>query len=1103
MKTRLFGVLLCLMVVVPFVQAEDGTRLLRFPDIHGDQVVFSYGGDLWVASADGGTARRLTAHPGQELFGKFSPDGQWIAFTGQYDGDEQVYIVPTGGGEPTRLTWYPASGPLPPRWGYDNQVYGWTPDGEKVLFRSLRASNPAVDSNLYTVSRSGGLPTALPMPKSGAGDFSPDGSKMVYSPLFRDFRHWKRYQGGWAQNLWIFDLTSNDVEPVSHSLRTERDPMWIGSKIYFASDRDDRLNLYSFDPAGGAVEQLTHSDLWDVRWPSTDNESRIVYELNGELHILDVASGRNSAITVNVPDDGLWKRPRRISVADNIEAFDLSPKAERAVFAARGEVFTVPIEKGPVRNLTRSSGAHDRSAAWSPDGKTIAFISDADGEDEIWLVDQAGKGAARQLTDGHAAFLFGPVWSPDSKDIAFSDKDGKLFVVTVAGGEEIEVADDIRGRIFDYVWSHDSANLAFSMNNETGVSRLFIWSAKDNEKRQITSDLFDANSPAWGVEGDYLFYLSDRHYAPQISDLEWNYAGNQRGGIFALALRKDVKPLLPPESDEVEIEEGKKDAADEDEAGDDTKENEKGDKPGKKDAPKTVVIDFDGLGDRVMRVPVKPDNYGSLVATKGHLIYGTFGARFYGRANRGSSKLLIYSFEDRKQTEIKSGGRGWAISADGKKILAGSGGSFQLLDAKTGGGKPKSVSTRGLEMDLVPTEEWEEIFEETWRRFRDYFYVTNMHGYDWEALREQYRGQLEYVANRSDLNYVISEMISELAIGHTYISGGDFEIPDRAPVGLPGAVFELDEDSGRYRIASIYRGHNEETKYRSPLTAVGVDANVGDYVLAIDGVDLVAGDNPYRLLQHKTDPVMLTLNSSPNTQGARETSFEPLRSEASLRYLGWVLGNYDKVQEMTGGKVGYLHIPDMGGPGIAEFIKWFYPQIRKQGMVIDVRSNGGGNVSQWIIERLDSKMLGTRFGRTSDVATTYPGTVFHGHLACLLSETSASDGDIFPHYFREAGLGPLIGKRSWGGVVGGGSTGLVDGGSVFVPRASTNDAEGNYIIEGEGVSPDIEVENDPKSVLEGRDLQLERAVSEILAAMKSDPKGYPERPADPVKTPGS
>jgi tricorn protease len=1101
MKLRFMGGLLCLLLVAAGVQAEEGTKLLRFPDIHGDQVAFSYGGDLWLASTDGGTARRLTAHPGQELFARFSPDGEWVAFTGQYDGDEQVYVVPTAGGEPTRLTWYPAVGPLPPRWGYDHQVYGWSPDGEQVLFRSLRDAGGGVETKVYTVPRTGGLPKALPMPNSGAADFSPDGTMMVYSPLFRDFRHWKRYEGGWAQDLFIFDLASYDVEPVSHTVRTERDPMWINDKIYFASDRDDRLNLYSFDPNSGGVDQVTNSDLWDVRWPSSDNQSRIVYELNGQLHILDVNTGADEAIVVTVPDDGLWKRPRRISVADNIDDFDVSPKGERAVLVARGEVFTVPIEKGPTRNLTRSSGANDRDAKWSPDGKSIAYISDASGEDEIWVTDQAGKGKAAKISSGHAAQLRSPLWSPDSTRIAFSDKDGKLFVVTVADGTEVEVADDSYGQMFDYEWSPDSGHLAFSLNNEPGMSRVFIWSVAGGDPRQVTSDLFDSYAPVWSPCGDYLFFVSERHYAPQISNLEWNYAGNQRDGIYAVSLRKDVKPLFPPESDEVEIEEEKADEAGEKKG---AKKGKKDDKAEEKEEQKPVVIDFDGLDERLMRVPVDADNYTGLAVIEGHLLFSTTGPNFYGRSNIETRKLHIYSLEDREGSEIvKSGLRAWVVSADGKNVLVRSQKGFELHDAKMKGGEPKTVSTAGLEMDLVPTEEWEEIFEEAWRRFRDFFYAENMHGYDWEAIREQYRPQLKYVAHRSDLNYVLTEMVSELNAGHTYISGGDYEIPDRAPVGLPGALFELDEDAGLYRIASIYRGHNAEEKYRSPLTEVGVDAKAGDYVLAIDGIELTGDDNPYRLLQHKTDPVTFTLNSTPSKTGARETSYEPLRSEASLRYLGWVLNNYDRVNEMTDGKVGYLHIPDMGSDGIAEWIKWFYPQMRKGGLVVDARGNGGGNVSQWIIERLDSKLLGTRFGRTYDPPGTYPGTVFHGHMACLLSETSASDGDIFPHYFRESGLGPLIGKRSWGGVVGSSYTQLIDGGSVFVPRSATNDAEGNYIIEGYGVDPDIEVENDPKSVIEGKDPQLERAVAEILDAMERDPKVYPTRPADPVKTPGS
>ncbi len=1093
---------LCLLLGATGAQADDGTRLLRYPDIHGDQVVFTYGGDLWLAPADGGSARRLTAHPGQELFAKFSPDGRHIAFTGQYDGDEQVYVVPAAGGEPTRLTWYPAVGPLAPRHGYDNQIYGWTPDGESVVFRSRRDANGGIEGRLYTVPLDGGLPTALPMPNSGAGDFSPDGGKVVYSPLFRDFRHWKRYQGGWAQNLYIFDLSTYEVEPVSHTVRSERDPMWIGGTIYFASDRDDRLNLYAFDPDTGSVQQITTSELWDVRWPSSDNRSRIVYELAGRLHVLDVATGDDRALTITVPDDGLWKRPHRVEVADLLTDFDISPKGERAVMTARGEVFTVPIEHGPTRNLTRSSGANDRAATWSPDGRHIAFISDRSGEEQIWVVDQSGAGEVRQVTSGHAAYLYRPVWSSDSERIAFSDKDGRLYVVTVADGAEVEVADDIFGQLRDYAWSSDGRHLAFSLNNRAGFSRLFIWSVGGGDPRQVSSDYFDSYGPAWGSGGDYLFYIAERHYAPQVSNLEWNFAGNERDGIYALALRKDVEPLLPPRSDEVKLEEDE--AADDEAKGDEKKNGKAGKATDKKPEPKPVVIDFDGLADRVMRLPVEPANYTGLAAIEGHLLYSTSGPFFYGRSNSSSSKLHIYALEDRESSEIVASGlRSWAVSADGSKVLARTGAGFQLLDARPKANEAKTVSTAGLAMNLVPTEEWEAIFDEAWRRFRDFFYVDNMHGYDWEAIRDQYRPQLRYVAHRSDLNYVLTEMVSELNAGHTYVAGGDYEIPPRAPVGLPGARFELDEAADRYRITAVYRGHNEEKNYRSPLTEVGVDAQAGQYVLAIDGVDLAGDDNPYRLLQHKTHPVTLTLNEKPTFDGARETSYEPLSSEAALRYLQWVLGNLERVTEMSDGRVGYLHLPDMGADGSAEFIKWFYPQIRKQGLVIDARGNGGGNVSQWIIERLDSKLLGTRWGRTSDVPGTYPSTVFHGHLACLLSETSASDGDIFPYYFREAGLGPLIGKRSWGGVVGSSYTSLIDGGSVFVPRSATNDTEGSYIIEGYGVDPDIEVENDPRSVIGGRDPQLERAVGEVLAAIELDPKVLPSRPPDPVKTPGS
>ncbi|HPA82210.1 MAG TPA: hypothetical protein PLS95_15425, partial [Thermoanaerobaculales bacterium] len=807
MRKSVLGLALCCVLSgVSGWAAEEGTRLLRFPDIWGDQVVFCHGGDLWLAPAAGGTARRLTAHPGQELFPRFSPDGQWIAFTGQYDGDEQVYVVPATGGEPTRLTWYPAEGPLPPRWGYDNQVYGWTRDGERVLFRSLRDAGGGSDTRLYTVARTGGLPEPLPMPSSGAGDFSPDGKQVVYSPLFRDFRHWKRYEGGWAQDLYVFDLATRGVRGIAHSVRTERDPMWIGDTIYFASDRDDYLNLYAADPATGTVEQLTRYSGVDVRWPSTDNESRIVYELAGQLHIYDVAKRADQSIVVTVPDDGLWKRPRHLAVGDAVEDFDVAPHGERAVFVARGEVFSVPISKGPVRNLSRTSGAHERAAVWSPDGTTIAFISDSSGEDEIWLVDQAGAAPARRLTSGHEARLSGPVWSPDSARIAFSDKDGKLFVTTVADGREVQVADHIWGAIFDYAWSPDGGHLAFSLGNPAQVSQLHIWSVADAKLRTITSELFEATTPAWSPDGSYLFFLSNRSYAPLISDLEWNYAGDRRGGIYGLALRKDVKPLLPPESDEVKLEEDKGDetAAKQEDGKDGTKKGKDGDKVTVKAAKKPVVIDFDGLADRVIRIPVSADNYAGLVAVEGHLLFGSAGPNFYGRPNDDTRRLQAYSLEKREPFDlVKSKLDAWAVSADGTKVLVQQGEKYQLLEVKKDGGEAKTVATSGLEMDLVPAEEWAEIFDETWRRFRDFFYVPNMHGYDWKAIGDRYRALLPDVAHRSDLNYVLTEMVSELNSGHTYISGGDFQIPERAPVGLPGARFELDAKAGRYRIASI------------------------------------------------------------------------------------------------------------------------------------------------------------------------------------------------------------------------------------------------------------------------------------------------------------
>ena len=1088
----------CFLLFLVALAAGAQTKLLRFPDIHGNRIVFVHAGDIWSVSDQGGRAIRLTAHPGLELFPKFDPTGRWIAFTGQYDGDEQVYVIPAEGGEPRQLTYYPARGPLAPRWGYDHHVYGWTPDGKSVLFRSTRDYWKAGSGKLYTVSREGGLPTALPIPESGAGAISPDGKRVAYSPLFRDFRTWKRYQGGWAQDLYLFDLDSNRAEQITDHIRTDRDPMWVGDDVYFVSDRDGVLNLYRYDTGTKKTERVTREKTWDVRWPASDSSGRVVYELNGELSVYDAATGKSRSVSIQVPSDGVARRPRRVSADGNIEDYALSPQGRRAVFSARGDIFTVPAEKGPTRNLTKSSDAHDRLPSWSPDGRKIAFVSDQSGEEQVHVVDQGG-GMPQQLTEGDRGRLYRLAWSPDSKRIAFSDKEGKAYVLDVESRAIQQIADEPRGRIDDYRWSPRGGYLAFTVSVASRMNSVFIWESATGTLHQVGGARFNEYNPAWDPKGEYLYFLSDREYSPLISTTEWNFATNRQTGIFALALRKDTEHPFPPESDEAEVSDDEVKASEDKTKNESADEETDGEGDAKAEAP--IQIDFEGLAGRVARVPVPPDNYSRLAAIDGSLLVVRNPAFYYGRTSAVKANLKIFDIEERELKTVTEAGA-YALSDDGKKLLVRQGRSFKLFDAKPEAKDPKTLSTAEMELDLVPADEWETIFDEVWRRYRDFFYAENMHGYDWAAIRDRYRPWLAHVRHRSDLNYVIGEMIAELNVGHAYISGGDYELPKRPKVALMGADLELDADTGFYRIRRILQGQNEEAEYRAPLTEIGVDAREGDYLLAIDGEEIRAGENPYRLLRYKASrPVELLLNDRPETDGARKVVYRPVADESSLRYLAWVEGNAQSVAEATDGKVGYLHIPDMSSDGISEFIKWYYPQMRKDGLVVDVRSNGGGNVSQMLIERLSRKLLGTRFARTIDDFRTYPNEVFLGHLVCLLNENSASDGDIFAARFKQAGLGPLIGKRSWGGVIGITSHGpLMDGGDIRVPQFATNDLDGSWIIEGHGVDPDIVVENDPESLIAGRDPQLERGIAEVLRMIQEEPPQRPTRPPDPVRT---
>lgn len=1074
-RTLIFGIFFSATV---FAQ----TKLLRFPDVSGDKVVFTYGGDLWTASTAGGTATRLTVHSGMEIFAKFSPDGKWIAFTGQYDGDEQVYVIPSSGGEPKQLTFYPAKGPFTPRWGWDNLVYGWTRDGKSIIFKGHRDSWTLSQVKLYKVSVDGGSAEALPMPEAGSGDFNSDGTKMVYSPRARDFRPEKRYGGGQANTLFIYDLATNDAKKISDNPRAARDAMWIGETIYYNSDKDGKFNLYAYDTKSGKTTQSTNFKDWDVRWCSSDNQSKIIYERNGELEIFDVNSKKSNKISINVPDDGVNKRIRTINVSGNIENYSLSPKGERAVFAARGEIFSTPIEKGSTRNLTKSSDAHDKAPSWSPDGKQIAFISDKSGEEEIWLVNQDGNSAPVQLTTGGQAMRYAPNWSPDGKSIAFSDKDGKIYIVNVADKSVKQIVDAPRGQVFDYEWSPKGNYIAFSMGGTNGFSSVYVFDIAANKLNKVTNELYDSSSPTFDPNGNYLYFLSDREFAPQISGVEYNFASNKSTQIYALALRKDVKNPFPAESDEVSVTEEKKIET-----------------PMPKTEPKPETIDFDGIINRAVKVPLPADNYGGLSAKTGFLIY-TVNPPFYNGRSGGAPSLRIFSMRERKETILSDPAFGYTLSPDGSKILANVGGSYAMFDANPQGILTrKPVSTGGLIADINPQQEWYQIFNEVWRRYRDWFYVPNMHGHDWAKIREQYKQWLPFVAHRSDLNYVISEMSSELTVQHAYIEGGDFNIPARIPVALMGAKFEADKTNNRYKISGIYNGQNEEDIYRSPLTEVGNDIKIGDYIIAVNGENVTTDKDIYAYLRGKIGAVQLTVNSTPTANGAKTITYRPINDEGSLVYLNWITKNREKVSAISNGRIGYLHIPDMGPAGLREFIKYYYGQLDKEGLVIDVRANGGGNVSRMVIERLRRKVLGVNYSRTDDQGNTYPDGVFNGPMVSLLNENSTSDGDIFPYMFREAGLGILIGKRSWGGVVGIQSRGsLVDGGNVFVPGSALANTKGEWVIEGYGVDPDIEVENDPKSVIAGKDPQLERAVDEILKRLPK-PVKLPNRPAAPVK----
>ena len=1085
----------------PRPRAAGEARLLRFPDVHGDVVVFSHGGDLWTAPTAGGQARRLTSGEGLELFPRFSPDGKWIAFTGQYDGSYDVYVVPATGGEPRRLTWYP-SRENPERLGIDNMVVGWTPDG-RILFRGQRNPMGGFVGEPWTVSPEGGPVERFPLPEAGFVSFSPDGKKAAITRVFRDFRTWKRYQGGMAEDVWIYDLASHAVERITDWRGTDTQPMWIGGSIYFVSDREDwKANLWRYDVAARTTTRVTSFQEFDVKWPHAGSGT-IVFENGGWLWLLDPAEGKPRKISIQLPDDERYARPRWAKVEDRITDASLGPDGKRAVFTARGDVFTVPAEQGDVRNVTRTQGVREKNAVWSPDGKWLAYFSDATGEEELYVAAQDGKSAPVKLTAGPPTWHFPPVWSPDSKRIAWADRGLGLWWVSLADRKPVLATRGPHVEITTYAWSPDARFLAFATEAENRVSVVFLHSLESGKTTPVTSDAFDSVEPAFDPEGKYLYVLSNRDVAPTLGELELNYTVNKTTRPHAITLRADLPSPFAPRSDEVKPEDEREKERREKERKE--KEAEKGPKPA---AP--LRVDLAGIQDRIVPFPVAPSNVQGLRAVKGKVYWLSFptvelAPEFPPPPRKGAIRVM--DLEKRKETELLAGVERFDVSADGSRLLYKADKTWGIVEPKEGLKLGDgALKLDGLRMEIDPRAEWRQIFDETWRVFRDFFYLADMGKVDWPAVRKRYEPLLAHVTHRYDLTYVLGEMVGELGTGHTYVGGGDAPKPERVPVGTLGVDLALDRASGRWRIARTLPGQSWIEGRRSPLAAPGVKVAAGDYLLAIDGRELRAGDEPYRLLvQTAGRTVSLTVNSRPTPEGAREVAVQPLPDEWDLRYFDWVESNRRKVDEATKGRVGYVHLPDMGGRGLTEFIRQYYSQVDRDGLIVDVRANGGGFVSASILERLRRRVVGMSNWR-GERSGPYPAAARHGPVVAIADQYSASDGDVFPWFFRAYGLGPIIGKRTWGGVVGIRDlySGMVDGGYAFVAEFGMYDTEGKWIVENEGVAPDIEVDNLPAEVLAGRDPQLERAIAEVLKRIEAEkPRLAPPPASKDLRRPGS
>ncbi len=1048
----------------------QGTRLLRQPTVSATQIAFAYAGDIWVASREGGggDARRLTTFPGIESNPQFSPDGKQIAFSAQYGGNTDVYVVDAGGGEPRRLTWHPAL----------EVARGWSPDGKRILFASAAAHAPSVGvGQLWTIAATGGVPERLPLPDAARGMFSPDGRRLVYEKVTRWDVEWRNYRGGQTHPVSIYTLATQAVDTLPWQGTVDIWPVWLGDAIYFISDRDWAGNVWRYDLATKQLTQLTHYKDFDVKTLAAGG-GVLAYEQAGYLHVLDPATGQDRQLAITCRGDLPWAQPRWVNAAPLIESASLSPTGARALFSARGEIFSVPAQKGDARNLTRTPGAADRTPVWSPDGKQVAWFSDASGEYRLLIGTQEGLagGAPREITFDKPTFFHTASWSPDGKYLALTDEGLNLLLVEVATGKVTRIDGDTYAhpeRTFEPAWSPDSRWLAYAKRLANQFHVLMAYSLTDRRALQLTDGLSDAVSPAWDAGGKYLYFLASTDFGLSSGWLDLSsYERRTRRGVYLLVLAADVPSPLLPQSDEEARDSAKADTG-----------------------KVTVRIDRAGLSQRILDLgmPVRP--YTALAA-------GAAGVVFVSEAveNQPGSTLHRYDLKKRKSETFVSPVSLFSLSRDGKKLLYRSGETWAIVgtDAppKPGDGK----IAVNLQMHLDPRAEWRQIFREAWRFERDYLYVPNHHGADWDKVYAMYAPWIEHVGHRADLTYILDLLGGELSLGHTFVGGGDTPPIDTVKIGLLGADFAVDQ--GRHRLQRIYTGENWNPGLRAPLSAPGVKAREGDYLLAVNGAELRAPTSPYAALEGTAGrQTVLRLNDRPTLDGSWTVTVVPVESEGQLRTRAWVEDNRRLVDSLSGGRLAYVWLPNTGENGYDYFNRYYFAQQDRQGVILDERFNGGGYIADYFVDLLARKLRGYFNNPVGDRRPwTEPLTGIFGPKVMLINEYAGSGGDMLPYLFREMKLGPLVGTRTWGGLVGIWDVpGLIDGGYITAPRGGFFDLQGRWDVENVGVTPDIVVEQTPALVAKGRDPQLERAVQEALRLLAANPVKLLPEPAPPVR----